>query len=53
MEESTTPKHTPNKSYTPQGLPKYISEVDNGANGDPELGTGNELEVASPSKETV
>ncbi|CAN9299019.1 unnamed protein product [Alternaria alternata] len=53
VEESTTPKHTPNKSYTPQGLPKYISEVDNGANGDPELGTGNELEVASPSKETV
>ncbi|KAH8644191.1 hypothetical protein IG631_01655 [Alternaria alternata] len=53
VEESTTPKHTPNKSYTPQGLPKYISEADNGANGDPELGTGNELEVASPSKETV
>ncbi|KAF7681833.1 hypothetical protein GT037_000809 [Alternaria burnsii] len=53
VEESTTPKHTPNKSYTPQGLPKYISEADNGANGGPELGAGNELEVASPSKETV
>lgn len=53
VEESTTPKCTPNKSYTPKGLPKYMSKADNGANGDSELGTDNELEVASPSRKTV
>jgi hypothetical protein len=51
--ESTTPKYTPNKSYTPKGLPKYMSKADNGANGDSELGTDDELEVVSPSKKTV
>ena len=53
VEESTTPKYTPNKSYTPQGLPKLMSKDDIGTNGDAELGTDDEPEVASPSKKTA
>jgi hypothetical protein len=30
-----------------------MSKADNGANGDSELGTDDELEVVSPSKKTV
>jgi hypothetical protein len=49
-EESTTPKYTPDKSYTPQGLPKFMSKSDIGVNGNLEVGTGDEPEAGSPSK---
>ncbi|KAI4693221.1 uncharacterized protein J4E88_001592 [Alternaria novae-zelandiae] len=53
VEESTTPKYTPNKSYTPQGLPNSMSKDDIGTNGDAELGADDEPEPVSPSKKTA
>jgi hypothetical protein len=49
-EESTTPKESPDKSYTPKGMPKIQQEVDATVIDDSELGSDDGPEVVSPSK---
>jgi hypothetical protein len=53
VEESTTPKDSPNKSYTPKGMPKASRTVDDGANDDTALRSNDDPEVVSPSKQFV
>jgi hypothetical protein len=48
-EESMTSKDSPNKSYTPKGMPKSQQKVDTTVLDDSELGSDDELEVVSPS----
>ncbi|KAE8844868.1 hypothetical protein PTNB85_03133 [Pyrenophora teres f. teres] len=53
IEESTTPKYSPNQSYTPTGLPKWVSMADEGPNKMSAFGTYNEAESVSPSRKST
>jgi len=52
-EESTTPKYSPSQSYTPKGLPKWMSVVDEDANKESTIGKCDEVEPVSPTRKST
>ncbi|EDU45911.1 predicted protein [Pyrenophora tritici-repentis Pt-1C-BFP] len=53
FEESTTPKYSPKRSYTPTGLPAWVNMADKGANKMSAFGTYDEAESVSPSRKST